>query len=282
AVGEVERLVGDAEDVVGGEGFDDAGPDLPACSGHEDAHGRAVYGPLPRDPAPAQGQGSVAEGASVVVVVGGAVVTGAPGTVLGATVVVVDGTVMSWNDEPSTSSRCPAAFGSGTSLASVKYGSSALASSAWSKPYRNSVTGILVFAGLAAVARKPISVNLDTTDAPTLVPVASVTRTFTFDGATVAGWGALLPNVRSCWMTASASADGTKVTFGLLGSGSTGRVSKRMELVSFTLTVRKARMSAFTSLRLSPSSAFTYLSTLSARSTARNGSLRLLEMARPA
>ncbi len=69
----------------------------------------------------------------MVVVVGGVVETGSPATVVPATVVVVvvDGTVTAWNEEPSTSRTAPVTFGSGTSLASAKYGSSALASSVW-------------------------------------------------------------------------------------------------------------------------------------------------------
>ena len=50
------------------------------------------------------------------------------------TVVVVDGTVSDVNDVPSTSATASFAWASGTSLASVKYGSSALASSAWPYP----------------------------------------------------------------------------------------------------------------------------------------------------
>ena len=73
----------------------------------------------------------MAAGARVVVVGGGAVVTGAPGTVLGGAVVVVDGTVIGLG----TTSRAraaprPSTVGSGTSLASAKYGRSAFASSA--------------------------------------------------------------------------------------------------------------------------------------------------------
>ena len=67
------------------------------------------------------------------VVGGGAVVTGAPGTVLGGAVVVVDGTVIAL-ERRAEDELAPrrSTFGSGTSLASAKYGSSALASSVWS------------------------------------------------------------------------------------------------------------------------------------------------------
>ena len=128
ALREVERVARRGQDVVARKGFDDSGPDLAARSGDEDAHGWAVYGPP-------YGQGSDGAAGSVVVVAGDVSSTGAPiSAVPLGTVVVVDGTVSALNDEPSTSATASFAVGSGTSLASVKYGSSALASSAWPYP----------------------------------------------------------------------------------------------------------------------------------------------------
>ena len=140
------------------------------------------------------------------------------------------------------------------------------------------MTASFVGASGAVVALKPKSVSRDVTDLPTLVPVASVTTTFTCDGWTVAGFGVLSPNVRSCSATCSASGDAMR-RFGSGSYVSTGSVSNRIDVGSFTSTVLNARTRAFTSSRLSPGSALMYPSTLSVSSTARNGSFRLFWIA---
>ena len=116
-----------------------------------------------------------------------------------------------------------------------------------------------------------------------LLPVASRTCTFTCDGMTLGGFGVLSPNVRSCSIIARRRGRGTSVTFGLAGIGHDGqRLEAHRVLVVHVDGLERAdqRVHVVAAERL------VGLDVARARCRrarrARNGSLRLFEIARPA